>query len=67
MAFRLLARAAPLVLGALAAAIWMRRREPERPALPAPPEAAGTRFARSSEAPAIDIVAVVDDLLGVPR
>jgi hypothetical protein len=78
MVVRLLARAAPLVLGALAAAIWLRRREPERlaltagdqpvpaPALPAPQRQA-TRFVRRSEADRVDIVTVVDDLLGVPE
>ena len=34
MPLRLLARAAPFVLGAVAAAIWLRRRQPQRPALP---------------------------------
>jgi hypothetical protein len=43
---RLLVRAAPFVLGAVAAAIWLRRRHVERPALPvrtgaAPPPPAG--------------------------
>jgi hypothetical protein len=75
MPLRLLARAAPLVLGAVAAALWLRRRPPERPALPpgdpspgAPPPAAPSaqraRFARAPEARVIDIVTVVDDLLG---
>jgi hypothetical protein len=73
---RLLARAAPFVLGAVAAAIWLRRRGPERPALPVrtgaappPPEvrtpatrSPATRFKR----PTVDIVTVVDDLLGAP-
>jgi hypothetical protein len=67
---RLLARAAPFVLGAVAAAIWLRRRQAERPALPVrtgsgrvdrPPSA---RFARGAERRAVDIVTVVDDLLG---
>jgi hypothetical protein len=35
MPLRLLVRAAPLVLGAVGAALWLRRRPPERPALPA--------------------------------
>jgi hypothetical protein len=88
---RLLARAAPFVLGAVAAAIWLRRRATERPALPqrtgaapppgapAPPAAAApaaasarprrqsTRFVRASERRPIDIVTVVDDLLGTGR
>jgi hypothetical protein len=72
MPLRLLARAAPFVLGAVAAAIWLRRRQPERPALPmrtGPPAeaerpAARTgRFARRR----VDIVTVVDDLLGAAR
>jgi hypothetical protein len=75
MPLRLFSRAAPLVLGVLAAAIWLRRREPERPALPAgdrpdsmPFEPASRaragRFVRAPEASAVDIVTVVDDLLG---
>ena len=80
MPLRLLARAAPLVLGAVAAAIWLRRRQPERPALPvrtgapAPAPPAGERphtrsgrFDRASERRPVDIVTVVDDLLGTPR
>jgi hypothetical protein len=82
---RLLARAAPFVLGAVAAAIWLRRRHPQRPALPVrtgpPPPAPAAprrplsgrfdrapsgRFARASERRTVDIVTVVDDLLGVP-
>jgi hypothetical protein len=62
MPLRLLARAAPFVLGAVAAAIWLRRRQPERPALPAPARPAG-RFAREP----VHIVTVVDDLLGAAR
>jgi hypothetical protein len=82
--FRLLTRAAPFVLGAVAAAIWLRRRQPERPALPmrtgtpAPPPEAGPagdrvtsppagRFQRAPERPSVDIVTVVDDLLGAAR
>jgi hypothetical protein len=82
---RLLARAAPFVLGAVAAAIWLRRARAERPALPArtgtaapPPPAAEAprrptgrppsgRFVRASGRPPVDIVTVVDDLLGAPR
>jgi hypothetical protein len=98
---RLLARAAPFVLGAVAAAIWLRRRHAERPALPArtgtaapPPPVAeppgratdrgptgrfqraprqeadrppSGRFVRASKRPPVDIVTVVDDLLGAPR
>ena len=67
---RLLLRAAPLV-GALAAAVWLRRRRPSRRALPAPevaprleaPRARGCpRTGRFDREP-IDIVTVVDDLL----
>jgi hypothetical protein len=81
MPLRLLARAAPFVLGAVAAAIWLRRRQPERPALPAPagpvePSAARSgrfdrrptgRFAHAGEPRPVDIVTVVDDLLGARR
>jgi hypothetical protein len=95
MPFRLLARAAPFVLGAVAAAVWLRRRQPERPALPAktgasaPPRGAAEAFAPAAEASApaaearpaarrgrfarpagrraVDIVTVVDDLLGAAR
>jgi hypothetical protein len=80
MPLRLLARAAPFVLGAVAAAVWLRSRRPERPALPAKtgaaplsrapaqaaearPAARRGRFAR----PSVDIVTVVDDLLGAAR
>jgi hypothetical protein len=63
---RLLLRAAPLV-GALAVAVWLRRRRPPRRALSAPaaaprlepPRARTGRFDREP----IDIVTVVDDLL----
>ena len=81
MPLRLLARAAPLVLGAVAAAIWLSRRRPQRPALPAaasplPPPAPApppvpkrpsTRFVRASESGPVDIVTVVDDLLGATQ
>jgi hypothetical protein len=83
MPLRLLVRAAPLVLGAVGAALWLRRRPPERPALPAgdaaarPMPAPSAPGARPARAPAariahapnpreIDIVTVVDDLLGRP-
>jgi hypothetical protein len=71
---RLLARAAPFVLGAVAAAIWLRRRQAPRPALPvrtgvAPPapRPPSGRFVRASERRPVDIVTVVDDLLAAPR
>jgi hypothetical protein len=91
---RLLARAAPFVLGAIAAGIWLRRRQAERPALrertgevppPVPPAPAAprapraprasrrfqrpatARFVRVARRRPIDIVAVVDDLLGAAR
>jgi hypothetical protein len=88
---RLLARAAPFVLGAIAAALWLRGRRPERLALPErtgpPPEPTASavpaeraasaaepaprprtgRFARAPERRTVDIVTVVDDLLGAPR
>jgi hypothetical protein len=66
MPLRLLARAAPFVLGAVAAAIWLRRRQAARPALPVRTEATvppAPRFERRT----VDIVTVVDDLLGAPR
>jgi hypothetical protein len=75
---RLLVRAAPFVLGAVAAAIWLRRRQRERPALteragPARPSSAAprrppsSRFVRAAERRPIDIVTVVDDLLLAAR
>jgi len=57
-AFRLLLRASPFLLGALAAAIWLRRGVIERPQLE-PPKPPARRFEREP----IDIVTVVDDLL----
>jgi hypothetical protein len=76
---RLLARATPFLLGAVAAAIWLRRRRPERPALPvrtrpaalppreAPAELPEPAAARPFERAPVDIVTVVDDLLGAAR
>jgi hypothetical protein len=79
MPLRLLARGAPVVLGAVAAATWLRSRRPERAALPvrtgpgappvpgvpaaAPVDLPTGRFERTP----VDIVTVVDDLLGAPR
>jgi hypothetical protein len=70
---RPLARAAPFVIGAVAAGAWLqRRRRLERPALrettgelppPVPPERPRGRFVRRS----VDIVTIVDDLLAGAR
>jgi hypothetical protein len=57
---RLLVRSAPFILGVLAAAVWLRRAQVQRPLLEPPRERTG-RFNREP----IDIVTVVDDLLGV--
>jgi hypothetical protein len=56
--FRLILRASPFLLGALAAAIWLRRSTVGRPQLE-PPKQPTRRFEREP----IDIVTVVDDLL----
>jgi hypothetical protein len=64
MPLRLLARVTPFLLGAVAAAIWLRRRQPERPALPMSTEPAP---AGAVEHTPVDIVTVVDDLLGAAR
>jgi hypothetical protein len=78
MPLRLLVRATPFVLGAVALAIWLRRRQARQRAQPAPPpvptpapppappKRQTTRFVRASEQRPVDIVTVVDDLLGVP-
>jgi hypothetical protein len=60
---RLLARVAPLVLGAVAAALWLHRRQTEQPALRERAGEVPRRFGRGS----IDIVTVVDDQLGAAR
>ena len=78
---RLLLRFAPFLVGALAAAVWLRRRQGVRPALMAPPEPLALeppqtrtgRFDRSPPAEAdahdepVDIVTIVDDLLRAGR
>jgi hypothetical protein len=81
---RPLARAAPFVLGAVAAGVWLHRRRVERPALrettgelpPAVPPArpagrfnrpAAARFVRAATRRPVDIVTIVDDLLGAAR
>jgi hypothetical protein len=85
VASRLLARAVPLALGAVAAGIWMHRRQLQRPQLREvtgelppqvppvrPPEprfvrAARGRIPRRIPRRPIDIVTIVDDLLGAAR
>jgi hypothetical protein len=78
VASRLLARAVPLALGAVAAGVWLHRRQVQRPALrevtgelpppvpPPRPRRIPTRFTRMPRRP-IDIVTIVDDLLGAAR
>ena len=66
---RLLLRVTPIVLGAAAAAVWLRKERVERPMLPAPAEPARAEpadlegAAIELESRPIDIVTVVDDLL----
>ena len=62
---RLLLRSAPFLIGVVAAAVWLRRVQVERPLLepPKPPEPSSGRFQREP----IDIVTVVDDLLTAGR
>ena len=72
---RLLLRMAPFLVGAIAAAVWLQRRRPQRAGLsapPAPPQiepptARTGRFEREPLYEPIDIVTVVDDLLDVGR
>jgi len=75
VASRLLARAVPLALGAVAAGIWLHRRQAQRPQLrevtgelppEVPPARPVARFVRVPRRP-IDIVTIVDDLLGAAR
>jgi hypothetical protein len=78
VARRLLARSAPFVLGAVAAGLWLHYRRPQRPQLrevtgelPPPVPPARRRFQRASPARftrrPVDIVTIVDDLLGAAR
>ena len=84
MALRTLARAAPFVVGAVAAGVWLHRRRIDRPALrettgelppPVPPARSAGRFSRPTAARfrraaarrPVDIVTIVDDLLGAAR
>ena len=66
---RLLLRVTPIVLGAAAAAVWLRNERVERPMLSAPAEPARAEpadiegAAIELESRPIDIVTVVDDLL----
>jgi hypothetical protein len=67
---RLLLRAAPFLVGVVAALVWLRRMQPARPALERSerpllerPEPRTGRFDREP----IDIVTVVDDLLNAGR
>ena len=75
---RLLLRIAPFLVGAIAAAVWLQRRAPQRAALAAPPVPAQLQPPQSErpqlERPQpepghepIDIVTVVDDLLAAGR
>jgi hypothetical protein len=75
VASRLFARAVPLALGAVAAGIWLHRRQAQRPQLrevtgelppEVPPARPTPRFVRVPRRP-IDIVTIVDDLLGAAR
>ena len=74
MARRLLARSAPFVLGAVAAGLWLHYRRPERPALrevtgelPPPVPPARRRIPKRFMRRPVDIVTIVDDLLGAAR
>jgi hypothetical protein len=66
---RLLLRMAPFLVGAVAAAVWLRRMQPQRPQLE-PPKAPLERSAPPTgrfEREPIDIVTIVDDLLDAGR
>jgi hypothetical protein len=60
---RLLLRMAPFLVGAVAAAVWLKRNAPRRVALEAPP--APPQLEPRYEP--VDIVTVVDDLLTAGR
>jgi hypothetical protein len=68
---RLLLRLAPLLVGALAAAVWLERRRRGQPQLVAPPPAPvlepQTRVEGEQAPEPVDIVTIVDDLLEVGR
>ena len=70
---RILLRLAPFLVGAIAAAVWLRRRRLERAPLPPPPRPlpAGVCAPVPAPEPAVDepisIVTVVDDLLEIGR
>ena len=57
---RLLLRMAPFLVGAVAAAVWLQRRRPQRVAVAGPP----TPPQIEPRHEPVDIVTVVDDLLG---
>ncbi len=67
---RILLRLAPFLVGAIAAAVWLRRRRLERAPLPPPPARPALAPVPAPE-PAVDepisIVTVVDDLLEIGR
>jgi hypothetical protein len=63
---RLLLRATPFLLGAAAAALWLRRETVERPQLPPPQEPDSIAIEGAAvelDSEPVDIVTVVDDLL----
>jgi hypothetical protein len=73
---RLLLRFAPLLVGALAAAVWLQRRRQASAQLPAPPPRPALepvtppparRFQREPVPEPVDIVTIVDDLLTAGR
>jgi hypothetical protein len=68
---RLLLRFAPLLAAAIAAAVWLRRRQEQHERLPEPPPRPEIEPTPPSQEPVerepIDIVTIVDDLLLVGR